>query len=164
LQIARACFGRREVVVEENSYDVTARIADVFNRRGYIFEWQVFMAEEAPEFLSAYEKTFAAARLPDGLPLKYKECIYSAVLSSRCEDALAKNHMHKALAAGATRHELLDAILTAWTPTGSITLCHGVKALIEVLVERGEHTLREVPFRVTDRDSDSERTFASDQP
>jgi alkylhydroperoxidase/carboxymuconolactone decarboxylase family protein YurZ len=147
--------------VNKNSDDVAARAANVFNRRGYIFEWQVFMAEEAPEFLSAYEESFAAARLPDGLPAKYKECVYSAVLAARCEDALAKNHMHKALAAGATRRELLDAILTAWTPTGSITLCHGVKTLVEVLVERGEYSLYDVPFRVTDRDADAQRPFAS---
>jgi alkylhydroperoxidase/carboxymuconolactone decarboxylase family protein YurZ len=142
-----------------NDEQIDAKIKEVHDRRGYLVEWHLFFAEEIPEVLDAYEGLYKAAKISDGLPEAYRECVYSAVLSSRGEDDLAKNHMHKALNAGATRRELTDAILVAFNPTGALTLCHGFKSLIEVLVERGEYQHRDVPYRVTDRDSHSGRLF-----
>jgi hypothetical protein len=85
------------------------------------------------------------------------------VLSAMGEEPAAKNHMHKALNYGATPRELIDAVIVAWNPSGAITLVHGLKALVEVLVERGEYDYQDVPYRVTDRPAHQERTFMEDK-
>jgi len=144
--------------------DTDELIDSVFKKRGYLFEWHVFLAEELPGFVEAYEGVYTTAKREGALPRKYRECVFSAVLAARGEDTLAKNHMHKALDEGATRAELTDALLTAWNPTGAITLCHGFKSLVEVLVERGEYEYRPVPYRVTDREAHRDRTFMERDP
>lgn len=136
-----------------------------YDKRGYIYEWQILLAQQAPDFLEGYNAAYSAAsNSPSAeLPKKYRECIWSAVLSVMGEETSAKNHMHKALDAGATQRELIDSIICAWNPSGAITLCHGLKALVEVLIERGEYDYPEVPFRVTDRPQDAERSFLEDK-
>lgn len=141
-------------------------VEQIYRRRGYLFEWQVLLAKEHPQFLLGYDQAYeAATNLEEGasLPRKYRECVYVGVLSAMGEEPAAKNHMHKALNLGATSRELIDSIIVAWNPTGAITLVHGLKALVEVLIERGEYEYEAVPFRVTDRPADAERTFMEDK-
>ena len=88
---------------------------------------------------------------PQGLPLRYRELVYAVVASVIGEDTVAKNHMHRALDAGATRTELVDGLLVAWTPTGSRTLIHGLRSVVEVLGERGEYEPRDVGHPIADR-------------
>jgi alkylhydroperoxidase/carboxymuconolactone decarboxylase family protein YurZ len=151
--------------VSELSTDNAAideRITELHDKHRYLFEWHVFFAEERPEWLHAYEQLYAGSRPESRLPQRYRECVYTAVLSALGEEALIKNHIHKAFEAGATRDDIIDAILVAWTPSGARTLCHGIKALVEVLIERGEYEYRDVPFRVTDRPEHSARTYTED--
>lgn len=138
-------------------------IAKIHDQHTYLFEWHIFLSEEMPEVMEAYEQMFVKVSEGRALPKKYRECIYTAVLSALGEEVLAKNHIHKALDAGATRQELVESVLTAWNPTGATTLCHGVKAIIECLIERGEYQYRDVPYRVTDRPSHEDRTYVSDR-
>jgi alkylhydroperoxidase/carboxymuconolactone decarboxylase family protein YurZ len=141
-------------------------IDKVYRRRGYIFEWQVLLATEHPDFMLGYDTAYDAAANLDAegsLPKKYRECVYAAVLSSMGEEQAAKNHMHKALDNGATKRELIDSVIVAWNPSGAITLVHGLKALVEVLIERGEYDYPDVPYRVTDRPAHSDRTFIEDK-
>lgn len=138
---------------------------DMYTKRGYLFEWQVLLAEEAPEFLAAFDASWTEINRdrPGGLPSRYREMVYSTVASVLGEDAVAKNHMHKALDLGATRTELIDAILVASTPSGSRTLIHGLRALVDVLVERGEYDPPDVGHRVSDRPDHSDRTYLEDK-
>lgn len=141
-------------------------IEKIYRGRGYLFEWQVLLAKEHPQFLLGYDEAYqAATNLEEdvSLPRRYRECVYAAVLSAMGEEPAAKNHMHKALNYGATTRELIDSIIVAWNPSGAITLVHGLKALVEVLVERGEYEYEEVPFRVTDRPAHAQRTFMEDK-
>jgi alkylhydroperoxidase/carboxymuconolactone decarboxylase family protein YurZ len=141
-------------------------IEQVYSRRGYLFEWQVLLAEHHPQFLLGYDQAYqAATNLEEGasLPRKYRECVYVGVLSAMGEEPAAKNHMHKALNYGATPRELIDSVIVAWNPSGAITLVHGLKALVEVLVERGEYEYQDVPYRITDRPDHAERTFLEDK-
>lgn len=142
-------------------------VKQVYENRGYLFEWQVLLAEYHPKFLLGYDQAYqAAANLEEdvSLPRKYRECVYVGVLSAMGEEQAAKNHMHKALNQGATPRELIDAVVVAWNPSGAITLVHGLKALVEVLRERGEYDYRDVPYRVTDRPQHADRTFMEDKP
>ena len=125
----------------------------MFAKRGYLFEWQAFLAEEAPGFLAAFDATWTEVNTdrPQGLPLRYRELVYAVVASVIGEDTVAKNHMHRALDAGATRTELVDGLLVAWTPTGSRTLIHGLRSVVEVLGERGEYEPRDVGHPIADR-------------
>jgi alkylhydroperoxidase/carboxymuconolactone decarboxylase family protein YurZ len=134
----------------------------MYEPRGYIHEWHLYLAQRRPEVLDHWELLTRASNQTSALPPRYRECVYVGVLSAIGEEAAAKNHMHKALDHGATEQELLDAVLAAFNPTGAITMVHGVKALVEVLVERGLYELPEVPYRVTDRASDAGRTYVED--
>ena len=131
--------------------------------RGYLHEWHLYLAQRAPEVLDLWERLTRTQNQTSELPARYRECVYVGVLSSRGEHEVAKNHMHKALDLGATEHELLDAVLAAFNPTGALTMVHGIGALVEVLVERGLYTLPEVPYRVTDRAADAGRTYVEDR-
>ena len=139
-----------------------ALIAKIHNQHDYLFEWHIFLSEEMPEVMEAYEEMYVKLSSGRTLPKKYRECIYTAVLSAAGEEVLAKNHIHKALDAGATRQELIESVLIAWNPTGAATLCHGIKAIVECLIERGEYEYRDVPFRVTDRAAHDAQTFVTD--
>jgi alkylhydroperoxidase/carboxymuconolactone decarboxylase family protein YurZ len=139
------------------------RLAErMFEPRGYIHEWHLYLAQRRPEMLDLWEQLTRTANRTSTLPGKYRECVYVGVLSAVGEEQAAKNHMHKALDLGATEQELLDAVMAAFNPTGAITMVHGIKALVEVLVERGLYTLPDVPWRVTDRAADAERTYLED--
>lgn len=144
--------------------DDEARIlADrMYEPRGYIHEWHLYLAQRRPEVLDHWEQLTRSSNRTSSLPARYRECVYVGVLSAIGEEAAAKNHMHKAIDAGATEQELLDAVLAAFNPTGAITMVHGVKALVEVLVERGMYVLPDVPYRVTDRDTDAGRSYLDD--
>ena len=137
----------------------------LYRKRGYLFEWQVLLAEEAPDFLHAYDAVWSQVNTdrPDGLPLRYRELVYATVASVLGEDIVAKNHMHKALDAGASRTELVDALLVAWTPTGSKTLIHGMRSLVDVLTERGEYQPADTGHRISDRPEHSGRSFLEDK-
>lgn len=138
---------------------------EMYAKRGYLFEWQVLLAEEAPEFLRAFDATWTEVNTDreDGLSAGYRELVYATVASVLGEDAVAKNHMHKALDHGVTRTELIDAILVAWTPSGSRTLIHGLRALVDVLTERGEYTPPDAGRRISDRPEHENRSFLEDK-
>jgi alkylhydroperoxidase/carboxymuconolactone decarboxylase family protein YurZ len=142
-----------------------ALLDEMYAKRGYLFEWQVLLAEEAPDFLRAYDATWTEVNTdrPNGLAAKYRELVYAVSASVLGEDTVAKNHMHKALDAGATRTELIDAILVAWTPSGSRTLIHGLRALVDVLKERGEYDVPDIGYRISDRAAHRERTYTEDK-
>lgn len=138
---------------------------EMYAKRGYLFEWQVLLAEEAPEFLRTFDATWTQVNTdrPNGLASKYRELVYAVVASVLGEDTVAKNHMHKALDEGATRTELIDGLLVGWTPSGSKTLIHGLRALVEVLTERGEYEVPDVGHRITDRAEHADRSFLEDK-
>lgn len=141
-------------------------IDEMYAKRGYLFEWQVMLAELAPGFLRAFDATWTEVNSdrPGGLAAKYRELVYATTASVLGEDAVAKNHMHKALEAGATRQELIDGLLVAWTPTGSRTLIHGLRTLVEVLQERGEYDPPDVGYRISDRPEHEGRHYGEDPP
>ena len=135
----------------EGNTEAQELIQQIFDKRGYIFEWQTFLAQQDPSFVEAYEKVFNLVLNRQGaLPSMYRELIYTAVLSSRGEGSVAKNHIRRALDLGATPQQVVEAVQTAWNPTGSVTLVHGIKALIDVLKERGEYEPIAHPYRTTD--------------
>lgn len=139
---------------------------EMFAKRGYLFEWQVMLAEAAPEYLRAFDATWSEVNRdrPGGLAAKYRELVYATTASVLGEDVVAKNHMHKAFEAGATRQELIDGLLVAWTPTGSRTLIHGLRTLVEVLQERGEYEAPDVGHRISDRAEHRDRMYGEEAP
>lgn len=139
-------------------------IRRMYEPRGYLHEWHVYMAERAPDYLAAWEAFTRSAGAGSQLPKRYRELVYVGVLAAIGEEAVAKNHMHAALDAGACEQDLMDAVVAAANPTGAITMCHGIKALVEVLHERGLYDYRDVPYRVTDRPAHAERTYVDDKP
>ena len=65
--------------------EAEAIVKQVYDRRGYLFEWQVLLAEHHPQFLLGYDQAYQAATNleEDGsLPRKYRECVYVGVLSA----------------------------------------------------------------------------------
>lgn len=140
-------------------------LEEMYAKRGYLFEWQVLLAEAAPEFLRTFDATWTQVNTdrPGGLAAKYREMVYATVASVLGEDTVAKNHFHKAFDHGATRAELIDALLVAWTPTGSRTLIHGLRTLVEVLRERGDYHPPDTGHRISDRPEHRDRTYLDDK-
>ena len=150
---------------ESAGHPADGLLDELYRKRGYLFEWQVLLADAAPEFLRAYDAVWTEVNTdrPEGLALRYRELVYATVASVLGEDVVAKNHIHKALDAGATRTELVDALLVAWTPTGSKTLIHGLRSLVDVLIERGEYQPAETGHRISDRPEHSSRSYLEDK-
>lgn len=137
---------------------------EMYAKRGYLFEWQVLLASEAPEFLRSFDDTWTQVNTdrPNGLAKKYRELVYATTASVLGEDTVAKNHMHKALDAGVTTTELIDALLVAWTPSGSRTLIHGLRSVVDVLTDRGEYSPPDVGYRISDRPDHADQKFGED--
>ncbi|MDW8045349.1 MAG: carboxymuconolactone decarboxylase family protein [Nitrososphaerota archaeon] len=107
-------------------------------KRGYVVpEWE-FLIKKDPEFFEAYENLYDKS-LMDGkaLPAKVRELIAIAILAFRGQREAVLSHVKRALALGATKDEILEAIETAMVPGGAPTLAIGLYALKKIEEEGG---------------------------
>lgn len=111
-------------------------VADIRAKRGYIYAWQEALAESDYEFISKYEAmwdTIGARSVH--VPQKYKQMILVAVLVSRLDDTSMRTQIRRALALGATKEELFEAIEVAFLASGAPALVHGIRAVLDVVAE-----------------------------
>jgi alkylhydroperoxidase/carboxymuconolactone decarboxylase family protein YurZ len=94
-----------------------------------------YMAGLDVEYVAALNELYRVVHSARILPAKYREIIISVLLASRLYDRLPV-HLGRALDAGATEGELLEALEIAQTITGMPTLLFGVDSLKEVVAER----------------------------
>ncbi len=113
-----------------------AIMAEIRQKRGYLYPWQEFVAREDPEFIVNYEKmwdTIGSRSIV--LPAKIKQIILVAVLAGLKDETAMRTQMRRAFRLGATKQELLEALEVAFIPGGALTLVHGCKVLAEVAAE-----------------------------
>lgn len=101
---------------------------------GYPF-WD-WVAREDPDYVKAREP-MSTLSIGEGraLSIKQREMIIIGILAfrGRAEGVLA--HMKRAIAHGATKRELLEAIQSAAVPGGGPTFSEGVQALMQLDAE-----------------------------
>ncbi len=98
---------------------------------GYAFtDW---LAREDPEFMKA-RAPLSTLSFGEGkeLSIKHKEMVIIGILAFRGREDGVVAHMRRAVAHGATKRELLEAVQAAAVPGGGPTLSTGVQALMEL--------------------------------
>lgn len=80
--------------------------------------------EEAPEVAQAFNGLILSLVGRKGLDAKTKQLIYIAMKASMGDDIAVKAHVPMAKAAGATREEVVDAILMTLTVSGIRGVVH----------------------------------------
>ena len=81
--------------------------------------------KEAPEVAEAFNRLIMSLVASKGLDQKTKQLIYIAMKAAIGDDGAVKAHIPMAKAAGATRDEVIDAILMTLTVSGirGVILC-----------------------------------------
>ena len=98
---------------------------------GYGYAWTEWLNKEDPEYAKAREP-FSRFSGGEGreLSIKYREFVMIGILAFRGRQEGVVAHMRRAIAHGATKTELLDALYAAQIPGGGPTLSVGVQALM----------------------------------
>jgi alkylhydroperoxidase/carboxymuconolactone decarboxylase family protein YurZ len=99
----------------------------------YGYSWWEWVAREAPDYVKA-RNAMAAQVAGEGqqLSIKYREMIMIAILAYQSRQQAVVAHMRRAIAHGATKCELLEALQSAAYPAGAPTFSVGVQALIQL--------------------------------
>lgn len=110
-------------------------------QRGYLPPTYSYVASKDVEFMEAYDNLFHRA-VSDGqaLSAKTKAFVIIGILAYRGHDAACYNHIKRALALGATKQEVLEAIEATIVPGGTPTFGAGMKALLRVEEEGRSET------------------------
>ena len=101
------------------------------NPYGYPYwEW---VAREDPEYVEA-RRPLSALSIGEGreLSIKHREMVIIGILAFRGRKEGVIAHMRRAIAHGATKRELLEAIQSAAVPGGGPTFSTGAQALMEL--------------------------------
>ena len=80
--------------------------------------------KEAPDVAAAFNNLIMALVASKGLDQKTKQLIYIAMKASAGDDMAVRAHVPMAKAAGATRQEVIDAILMTLTVSGIRGVVH----------------------------------------
>lgn len=99
----------------------------------YRYAFMDWLAKEDPEYIKA-RQPLSDLSFGDGkaLAIKYREMVAIGIIAFRGRQDGVVAHMRRAIQHGATKRELLEAILTAAVPGGGPTLSTGVQALMEI--------------------------------
>ncbi len=98
---------------------------------GYPF-WD-WVAREDPEYVQA-RGPLSELSVGEGreLSIKHREMVIIGILAFRGREAGVVAHMRRAIAHGATKRELLEAVQSAAVPGGGPTFSTGVQALMRL--------------------------------
>lgn len=100
---------------------------------GYGYAWTDWLAKEDPEYAAANQPLSALlAGAGQALSIKHKEMVMIGILAYRGRQEAVVAHMRRAIAHGATKRELLEALHAAAVPGGGPTRAVGVLALMQL--------------------------------
>lgn len=117
---------------------IMATEAKTVSGANYVEQLQKFeqswkeLSSDQPAFTTAFWKLRSAVREPGALDTKTKELIAIAISVARNCDGCLAHHIYDALAAGATREEITDALGVAVLMcggTGAVYATHALEAL-----------------------------------
>lgn len=100
---------------------------------GYGYTWKAWLANEDPAYINV-NQPFSDYSAGEGqeLSIKHREMVMIGILAFRSRQEAVVAHMRRAIAHGATKRELLEALYAAQIPGGGPTLSVGVRGLIEL--------------------------------
>lgn len=100
---------------------------------GYGYAWKAWLANEDPTYISV-NQPFSDYSAGEGqeLSIKHREMVMIGILAFRSRQEAVVAHMRRAIAHGATKRELLEALYAAQVPGGGPTLSVGVQGLIQL--------------------------------
>ena len=100
---------------------------------GYGYTWKAWLANEDPAYIKV-NQPFSDYSAGEGqeLSIKHREMVMIGILAFRSRQEAVVAHMRRAIAHGATKRELLEALYAAQIPGGGPTLSVGVRGLIEL--------------------------------
>jgi alkylhydroperoxidase/carboxymuconolactone decarboxylase family protein YurZ len=99
----------------------------------YGYAWAEWLAQQDPDYAKV-RQSFSAVSAGEGrdLAIKYREMVMIGILAYRSRQEPVLAHMRRAIAHGATKVELLEALQAAAIPGGAPTLSVGVQALMQL--------------------------------
>jgi alkylhydroperoxidase/carboxymuconolactone decarboxylase family protein YurZ len=99
----------------------------------YGYPYWDWVAREDPEYVRA-RQPLSDLSIGEGkaLSIKYREMVIIGILAYRGRQTGIVAHMRRAIAHGATKRELLEAIQSAAVPGGGPTFSAGVQALMQL--------------------------------
>lgn len=99
----------------------------------YGYPYWDWVAREDPEYVKA-RGPLSELSVGEGreLSIKYREMVIIGILAFRGRKEGVVAHMRRAVAHGATKRELLEAIQSAAVPGGGPTFSVGVQALMQL--------------------------------
>jgi alkylhydroperoxidase/carboxymuconolactone decarboxylase family protein YurZ len=99
----------------------------------YGYPYWDWVAREDPEYVKA-RGPLSELSVGEGreLSIKYREMVIIGILAFRGRQSGVVAHMRRAIAHGATKRELLEAIQSAAVPGGGPTFSTGVQALMQL--------------------------------
>jgi alkylhydroperoxidase/carboxymuconolactone decarboxylase family protein YurZ len=100
--------------------------------KGYGYAWSDWLAQEDPAYVEANQALSALVGGEGQLPIKHKEMVMIGILAYRGRQDAVVAHMRRAIAHGATKRELLEALHAAAVPGGGPTRAVGVMALMQL--------------------------------
>lgn len=105
------------------------------NQQGnaYGYAWKNWLANEDPAYIDV-NQPFSDYSAGEGqaLSIKYREMVMIGILAFRSRQEAVVAHMRRAIAHGATKRELLEALYAAQVPGGGPTLSVGVQGLMQL--------------------------------
>jgi alkylhydroperoxidase/carboxymuconolactone decarboxylase family protein YurZ len=103
-------------------------------RNGKLTKSHHFFAKSDPEFLAVYDDLFALVMTKDrNISVKCKELIAIGILAAKGEYDALKLHLSRALEAGVTRAEIIEALEVTMMYSGAESMIYGSLELINVL-------------------------------
>ena len=121
-------------MVDENKQAKKQKLMQKMKKeRGYLQPTWAYMIDKDVDFMESYDELYERG-LTDGkaLPAKTRELIAIAILAFRGRENAVYLHAKRALALGATKQELLEAIETTIIPGGAPTFGTGLAALMRI--------------------------------
>jgi len=104
----------------------------------YGYAWKDWLANEDPAYINV-NQPFSEYSAGEGqqLSIKHREMVMIGILAFRSRQEAVAAHMRRAIAHGASKRELLEALYAAQIPGGGPTLSVGVRALMQLEQENG---------------------------
>lgn len=120
--------------MEESREEKAAQlIARMKQARGYIYPQWEYLAKTNPDYAELYQQVYERCfGEGENLPAKYRELGPIALLAYKGHVDAVAEHMKRAIRLGATKGELLDAVMTLLIPGGAPTMLNGVSALMKL--------------------------------
>lgn len=95
-------------------------LASMRERRGYTLAFHELLAEHLPDVLEAYDAYYSGTWLTENvLDARTKELVAIGIHAAVLEREGLEIHMKRAVAAGATEAEIVEAFLLAAIPAGT---------------------------------------------